>query len=69
MTTDTTSRLVSRAEFAQRLGLSVRTLENWEKSGYGPKPFRVGTRTVRYHASEIEGFIKGMEIQTIAACS
>ena len=47
-----TARLITRAEFASLLGMSIRTLENWERQGYGPTPVRFG-RAVRYGADDV----------------
>ena len=51
-----TARLITRAEFASLLGMSIRTLENWERQGYGPTPVRFG-RAVRYGADDVMTFI------------
>ncbi len=57
--TSSKPRLISRAELANRLSVSVRTLENYEHHGIGPQPRRIGPtgRTVRYLEDEVEEFI------------
>lgn len=37
---------LTRAELAQRWGMSVRTLENWARSGTGPEYRRFGHRAM-----------------------
>jgi predicted DNA-binding transcriptional regulator AlpA len=50
-------------EFAERMGISVRTAEDWRTDGYGPPylPGRGGNRGsggVRYRLSDIEAWEK-----------
>jgi len=48
-------RHLTTEELAERLGggISVRTIERWRTTGYGPRPIRVG-RQVRYRLKDIE---------------
>ena len=39
---------LTRAEAAEFLGLSVRTLENWHRGGLPPKAVKHGKRGIRY---------------------
>lgn len=50
-------RLLVRAEAAERLRIGPRTLERWERSGYGPRPVRIA-RAVRYRESDINAWIR-----------
>lgn len=61
--TGTASRLMSRADLADRLNVSVRTLENWERRGFGPAPVRLG-RSVRYNADDVSDFLSGLSPQS-----
>ena len=49
-------RLISRAQFADLIGMSIRTLEKWEQAKYGPMPTRFG-RSVRYNSNDVTDFI------------
>lgn len=48
--------LLSPAELADVLGISVHTLYNWRVRGEGPPGFRVGGR-VRYRRSAVEAWL------------
>jgi excisionase family DNA binding protein len=49
--------LLTPAEVAERLKVSMRTLEFWRHQGRGPVFVRVGKR-VRDRADDVEGFIE-----------
>lgn len=51
------AELLRRVEFADRVGVTVRTVERWEREGRGPKPIRIGRRTVRYRVTDIENWL------------
>lgn len=48
--------LLSPADLAEHLGVSIRTIYNWRSSNTGPQGFRVG-RHVRYRRSDVEAWI------------
>jgi excisionase family DNA binding protein len=49
--------LLTPAETAEKLRVSMRTLEYWRFSGRGPAFIRVGKR-VRYRPADVEAFLK-----------
>lgn len=49
--------LLTRAAVAERIGVAVRTIERWTRSGVGPEPIKLGPRTVRYRASDVEAWM------------
>lgn len=52
-------RMVTRAEYADRMGVSVRTIERWEMKGYGPAPVRFD-RVIRYDGDQVEAFVSSL---------
>lgn len=42
---------------AQRLNVSVKTLQRWRWIGYGPPFIKIG-RAVRYRDSDVEAFVQ-----------
>jgi excisionase family DNA binding protein len=53
--------LLTVREVAQRLALGTRTVWKWSRSGQLPAPVRLGNRTVRWRAAEIERFVEEMQ--------
>jgi excisionase family DNA binding protein len=51
------SRLLKPAEVAERLRVSLKTLEGWRRRGTGPVFVRLGGRDVRYPEGELERWI------------
>lgn len=52
----------TQAETAGFLGVTRRTLNNWQRSGYGPKPIRDGDRPgsrLLYDRAQVEAFAAG----------
>lgn len=49
-------RLLTEIDAADRLAVSVRTLQQWRVSGGGPRFAKIG-RCVRYRETDLEGFI------------
>lgn len=45
-------------EAAELLGVSVRTLSNWRRDGFGPQPIRDGGRLL-YDRATVEAFSRG----------
>lgn len=52
------SSVLIQKEVAQRLGVSRRTMTNWARQGYGPRPTRIGN-TVVYDRFAVEAFKMG----------
>jgi DNA-binding transcriptional MerR regulator len=48
---------LSRAEFAARTHVTARTLLDWERRGYGPRPIKISQRKVFYDRQEVETFL------------
>lgn len=46
--------LMSEAQLADLLGLTVDTLASWRKSGHGPTHLLIGRGTVRYRPDDVE---------------
>lgn len=49
-------QLVAEHDAADRLCQSVRTLQKWRVTGYGPSYFKIG-RNVRYRIRELDAWI------------
>lgn len=47
---------VRKPKAAGRFGVTVRTLERWEKLGFFPRRVQIGPGAVGYRASELEKF-------------
>ncbi len=50
-------------EAAAHMGFKSKTLDNWRSEGKGPKYSRVG-RSIRYHVSDLDNFMKSSQIAT-----
>ncbi|EGE43205.1 helix-turn-helix domain-containing protein [Streptomyces sp. SID4928] len=48
-----TAQKLTKAQAAELLDISVRTLERWGRAGFGPRPQRHGPRLVRYDEAEV----------------
>lgn len=53
------SRMIPRKDYAEIMGVTTRTTENWEKRKYGPMPTRIG-RFVHYDAEEVAEFVRSL---------
>jgi len=51
--------LMTAREVAQRLHVSMSTIERWRFEGHGPRPIRITQRTIRYSRSEVEQIATG----------
>ena len=51
-------RLRSRLATAVFLGVSIPTLERWDRDGYGPRPVKIGPRRVGYRTGDLIAFIE-----------
>lgn len=49
--------LITTREVAERLGVSVRSLEEWRKKKIGPAWVEIGPKAVRYELAVVEQFI------------
>lgn len=54
--------LISRAEFAARLGISLATLHRWIANGTIPAPVRIGRRHSVWHASEVKATLERLTL-------
>jgi excisionase family DNA binding protein len=45
-----------KSEVANRLGVTVRTVERWEREGRFPARVQIGPRAVRYREAEVVEF-------------
>lgn len=50
--------LLTEAQTAQRLQVSIRTLQGWRLSGGGPPFIKLGRRSVRYRMSDLDRWIE-----------
>lgn len=50
--------LISRAEFASRLGISLATLHRWVAAGTLPPPVRLGRRHSVWHSSIVRATLR-----------
>ena len=50
-------RVLTRAETARALNVSVPSLERWARRGIGPRPLKIGPRRVGYRASDLAAFL------------
>jgi predicted DNA-binding transcriptional regulator AlpA len=51
--------LLTAGEVALRLGVTPRTLEGWRGTGEGPRFVRLGPKTIRYRAADVDAFVRG----------
>jgi predicted DNA-binding transcriptional regulator AlpA len=49
-----TDKPMTLTQVAAHLGVCRQSIMNWVRSGHFPKPFKLGSRTLRWHASDIE---------------
>ena len=61
-----TAHFLTKAQAAQLVGVSVRTLERWARAGIGPTPRRHGPRLVRYDEAETLAYLQTGERQESA---
>lgn len=57
--------LLTEAQAAQVLSLSIRTLQSWRGRGSGPQFVRAG-RAVRYRRSDIEEWVESNTVSPVA---
>jgi predicted DNA-binding transcriptional regulator AlpA len=50
-------KMLTTAEVAQKLEVSVRTLEHWRQRRVGPEYVRMGKRMIRYPAMALDDYI------------
>lgn len=48
---------MTRDEVAEAAGVHPRTLGVWARRGYGPRPVRLGPRTLRYRRADVETWL------------
>lgn len=49
--------MLTKAETARRVGVSVRTLERWSAAGSFPRAAQIGMRATRWEAGEVEAWL------------
>lgn len=54
MASEAVQGLMTAREVAERLNVSMSTVERWRFEGRGPQPIRITARTIRYSRSEVE---------------
>ena len=59
-------RLHTRRDAAQFLGVSLPTMERWDRAGYGPRPVKIGPRRVGYRTGDLVDFIEQRLAQAAA---
>ena len=55
------SELVDRAQAAQLLGVSPRTLDRWHRLRIGPPRVALGGHKVRYRLSSLDAWVRSRE--------
>lgn len=51
--------LLDETEVAERLNVSIGTVQNWRTRREGPRYVKLGKRAVRYRPEDVEAFIEG----------
>lgn len=59
-------RLLTEAQAADHLNLSVRTLQAWRSRGFGPPFIRAG-RAVRYRRADLDRWIEANSVSNLPA--
>ena len=54
---------LSRQQCAERIGVSVRTLDRWRFSGEGPSYYKIH-KAVKYEEQDIENYLDSQKIIT-----
>ena len=62
-------RLLRRAEVEEMVALSTATLYRMIKDGEFPSPVKIGTGTVRWRLSEIQGWLAALQTSALGACA
>lgn len=64
---ETNSDLLNTKQAAAYLNLHPSTLEKWRVYGGGPKARRLGSKTIRYHRSDLDNFAERGAVETKGA--
>ncbi|MTE10442.1 helix-turn-helix domain-containing protein [Corynebacterium aurimucosum] len=59
-----TCELLTTADLAERLKISVATARRWRHNGKGPNYVRLGHNDVRYRLEDVDAFLKGQTVIT-----
>lgn len=54
---------LSRQEAADYLGVTSRTLNNWEKDGKGPKFYRLSSQRIWYLRADLQEFLESALVE------
>lgn len=65
--TPAADRMLSPAQVAEWTGLNQNTLRYWRWKGQGPKWFRLGAKTVKYRASDVQAWLDEAYAETNGA--
>lgn len=57
------STILDETQTAQKLGLSIKTLQSWRWRKIGPRYLKIGG-AVRYAAEDIEEYLKSRAVET-----
>lgn len=69
MNTNTTDRLITRAEVSRRVGLGRSAIYAMMARGDFPRPYRLSPKAVRWSEAEIEKWISNLQKSTGAAAA
>jgi len=53
---------VRKGEVARRFGVTIRTLERWERAGLFPRRVQIGPLVVAYRASDLREFAESRQL-------
>jgi predicted DNA-binding transcriptional regulator AlpA len=53
---------IRKSEAARRLGVTIRTLERWERAGLFPRRIQLGPQAVAYRASDLQQFAESRQL-------
>lgn len=60
---------VRKSEAARRFGVTIRTIERWERDGNFPRRVKLGPLVVAYRASELQKFAESRQYADQRRCA